>query len=173
MQKFKFFLLLVILFSTFKSYAEQNIVFVDLDLIIQKSKAGILAKNDLDKNQEKNNNYFKKKSEDLKNKENELLSKKNLINESDFNKEVNNLKKKISDFQNERKKMINDIQQKRIKYLSIFAKKINPILSEYSKKNSISMIIDKKNIVVGKSELDITSEILKIVDNKIKKIEIK
>ncbi len=69
--------------------------------------------------------------------------------------------------------MINDIQQKRIKYLSIFAKKINPILSDYSKKNSISMIIDKKNIVVGKGDLDITSEILKIVDNEITKIEIK
>ena len=173
MKKFKIFLLSFILLLTSYSYAELNIVFVDLDLVIQKSKAGILARNDLDKNQEKNNNYFKKKSEDLKNKENELLSKKNLINETEFNKEVNNLKKKINDFQNERKKMINDIQQKRIKYLSIFAKKINPILSDYSKKNSISMIIDKKNIVVGKGDLDITSEILKIVDNEITKIEIK
>ena len=173
MQKTKIFLLFFVIILSSKSYAEQNIVFVDLDLVIQKSKAGILARNDLDNGQEKNNNYFKKKSEELKKKENELLSKKNLINESEFNKEVNDLKKKINNFQNERKKMINDIQQKRIKYLSIFAKKINPILSEYSKKNSISMIIDKKNIVVGKSELDITSEILKIVDNKIKKIEIK
>ena len=127
MQKFKIFLLSLIILTTFNSYAEQNIVFVDLDLVIQKSKAGILARNDLDKSQQKNNNYFKKKSDELKKKENELLSKKNLISESEFNKEVNDLKKKINNFQNERKKMINDIQQKRIKYLSIFAKKINPI----------------------------------------------
>jgi outer membrane protein len=50
---------------------------------------------------------------------------------------------------------------------------INPILTEYSKKNSISMIVQKKYIVVGKSELNITQDILDQLNNKIKKIELK
>ena len=49
---------------------------------------------------------------------------------------------------------------------------IQPILSEYSEKNSISLIIDKKNIIVGKTLLDITDDILKIVDEKIGKIQL-
>ena len=35
--------------------------------------------------------------------------------------------------------------------------------------NSISLIIDKKYIVIGKTVLDITDDILKIVDEKIGK----
>ena len=49
---------------------------------------------------------------------------------------------------------------------------ISPILNEYSKKNSISMIFQKKNIVTGRSDLDITSIILKQLDEKIKKIDL-
>ena len=33
------------------------------------------------------------------------------------------------------------------------------------------MIVQKKNIIMGKKELDITLDILKIVDEKIKKIK--
>ncbi len=35
------------------------------------------------------------------------------------------------------------------------------------------MIIDKRNIIIGKKELEITSEILKLVDNKVKNIDLK
>ena len=49
---------------------------------------------------------------------------------------------------------------------------IRPILSEYSDNNSISLIIQKRNIVIGKTSLDITDDILKIVDEKIEKISL-
>ena len=45
-------------------------------------------------------------------------------------------------------------------------------MSEYSAKNSISLIIQKKNIVIGKSDLDITSQILKLVNAKIKSVKL-
>ena len=34
------------------------------------------------------------------------------------------------------------------------------------------MVVQKKNIIMGKSELDITDEILKIVDKEISKLKI-
>ena len=49
---------------------------------------------------------------------------------------------------------------------------INEILTQYSKKESISLIIEKKNVVIGKSDLDVTSDILSLLNNKIKKIEL-
>ena len=51
-------------------------------------------------------------------------------------------------------------------------KHLTPIITEYSKKNSISMLIDKKNIIIAKSSLDITDSIIKLLDNKIKKIDL-
>ena len=49
---------------------------------------------------------------------------------------------------------------------------INDILAKYSNENKISLIMEKKNIVIGKSELDITNDILSLLNAKIKKVEI-
>ena len=51
-------------------------------------------------------------------------------------------------------------------------KNLSPILAEYSKEKNISIIMDKKNIIVGKTELDITKKILVLLDKKIKKIKL-
>ena len=50
--------------------------------------------------------------------------------------------------------------------------KLSPILEEYAKQNSISLILQKKNIVMGKKEIEITDEILSITKEKIKNIKI-
>ena len=55
----------------------------------------------------------------------------------------------------------------------LILKNINEIISEYSTKNSISMIVEKKSIIIGKSELNITNDILDLLNKKIKNIELK
>ena len=49
--------------------------------------------------------------------------------------------------------------------------KINKILTKYAADNAISLVVQKKNIIIGKSELDITDEILKEFNNQIKSID--
>ena len=46
--------------------------------------------------------------------------------------------------------------------------KLDPILKDYSKENSISFVIDKKTVVVGSTELDITEVILKLINENFK-----
>ena len=45
-------------------------------------------------------------------------------------------------------------------------------MADYSKENSIDIIFQKKNIVIGKKTLDITEDIVNILNAKVKKIEI-
>ena len=82
------------------------------------------------------------------------------------------LRKDIISYQKERNKTFNEINKSRINASSKLIKKLTPILEEYSKKNSISLIIQKKNIVIGKKNIDITPEIFDIVNKKIKDIKI-
>ena len=42
---------------------------------------------------------------------------------------------------------------------------LNVILSKYADENDISLVIQKKFIVIAKSGLDITSEVLQIFNN--------
>ena len=51
-------------------------------------------------------------------------------------------------------------------------KKLTPILEEYSKKNSIRIIVQKKHIVMGSKEDDITNDILDLVNKKVKSIKV-
>ena len=46
-------------------------------------------------------------------------------------------------------------------------------LSEYAKNKNISLVMQKKNILLGKTELDITQDFLGIFNEKIKKIDLK
>ncbi len=44
---------------------------------------------------------------------------------------------------------------------------INPIISDYVEKNSINLVIDKNNILIGKKSYDITQDILELVNKKL------
>ena len=77
---------------------------------------------------------------------------------------MHTMKKKINT-NNELKKMRDNAANKLLTT-------INEILKEYSVKNSISLMIDKKNIVIGKSQLDITNDILVLLNKKISKISL-
>ena len=48
-------------------------------------------------------------------------------------------------------------------------KNLNEILSKYSDENNISLVIQKKYIVIAKSGLDITDKVLDIFNKEVKK----
>ena len=50
---------------------------------------------------------------------------------------------------------------------------LNKIFTQYSNENKLSFIIDQKNIIIGKTNLNITNEIVKILDSKLKKVSLK
>ena len=74
-------------------------------------------------------------------------------------------------YRNEKNKRINDLNLKKINATKKLLENITPILSEFANKNSISILMQKKDIVIGKTELDKTNDILKLVNKKIKKID--
>jgi outer membrane protein len=53
-----------------------------------------------------------------------------------------------------------------------FFKSLRPILEDYAKENSIDIILKKENVLIGKTNLDISNNILEIFNKKIKKISV-
>ena len=126
----------------------------------------------LEKIHKKNIEEFKKIAEDLKTEESSILSKKNILSPDEYNKKVDTLKNKISNYKKNRQKKIDSISKKKIDATSKLLKEITPILADYSKKNEISIILKHKDILLGKIDLDITNEIIEIVNLKVKKINL-
>ena len=74
-------------------------------------------------------------------------------------------KKKVQNYEKERRKLSQEINDIKLKKIAKLLDEINKILVEYSSKNSISTIVDKKNVIITKEENDITKKILTILDS--------
>ena len=170
----KFFLSLFLFFliSSTTVWSEQKIVFIDMDRLISTSKTGSSIFNQLKDINKKNLNFLKKEEKKFKEKEKKLLAQKNIISETDFKNKINELKSEINDYNQNRNKMIKKFNKLKVESTNNFLNLVNPILAKYSTQNEISIILQKKDLIVGKTELDITDEIIKIINNEIKEFKI-
>ena len=72
-----------------------------------------------------------------------------------------------------KRKEIKDFENKKIQYNQKLLLSIQQILGAYSKSNDITLLLQKKNIVMGSKDIDITVDILSILNNKIKEVNLK
>ena len=168
---FKKFLILIYLFlflSPSNAHSNEKIVYLDVNYIINKSKPAISIIKKIDKIRNKETKNIQNAEEQIKKKNDELKKTKNLISEDEFKVKVAKFRDELKEFEAKKIKTINEINKKRQKELNDFLSLINPLIQEYMEKNSIDIVIDKKNIFIAKSENDITKDILEIVNNKIK-----
>ena len=163
---------LFILFYTNIVLSDNNIYFVDIDFLMKNSLAGKSIIIKLDKKTKFNKKKFEESEKSLKTEEKTLISKKNILSEKEYLKEVKLFKKKIEDYRLFRKNAINQISKIKNDAQITLIESLTPILTDYAKKNSISYIIPKQNIIIGKKELDITNSILEILNSKIKNIKL-
>lgn len=160
----KFFFLFFILFSK-NLYAE--IYYINLDRIINQSEAGILINKKIDDLKKNNQKNIAKIKSELKEREDELVKQKNILNDEEFNKKLNNLKSDIDIFNRENKTILRDQNKISINYKTDLLRLIEPILLDYVSENNIKYLLQKKYIIVGHNDLNKTDEIINLVNKKI------
>ena len=167
--KKNFFLVIIFfLFGVTNVWSSEKIAFLDVEFIINKSEPALLIIKKIEKIRDQETKKLKKIENNLKKKNEDLIKTKNLISDEELKKKISSLRDEAKSFDELRKKTIKELNIKKNKELNKFLKLINPIIQEYMKEKSIDMIIDKKNIFMAKSKNDITEDILKIVNTKIK-----
>jgi len=164
---------IILFFFLTNAYSNEKIVYIDMNVLINTSKAGVSINNQMKKLVDQNNKEYEKLEKKLVNEENELLKKKNVIDPQQFNEEIKNFQTKIKEFRNERKKKIDGISNKNITAKNELVDYVTKILAEYSAKNEISLILNKESIIIGKKDNDITEKILTLLNDKVKNIKLK
>jgi len=165
----KFFLIIIFfLFGLTNVWSSEKIAFLDVEFIINKSEPALVIIKKIEKIRDQETKKLKEIENNLKKKNEELIKTKNLISDEELKKKISSLRDEAKSFDELRKKTITELNIKKNKELNEFLKLINPIIQDYMKEKSIDMIIDKKNIFMAKSKNDITEDILKIVNTKIK-----
>ncbi len=170
---FKTFLVVLLIFSFSNHSFTAEIHFIDLKKILNKSKAGKGAQDYLKKQLSEATKKFDKEKAALKKEETELIAKKKLISPEEYKKNLTALRQKNIDHQKRRQKTANDVFKKKEKARLELYKALNPILEKYMTENNITMVVDRKSIVVAKTEVDLTEKILKLLDKELKSINLK
>ncbi len=151
---------------------EIKIVYVDIDKILNQSIAGKKIQKQLEQFNKKNISKYKKTEAQLVEDEAKIIKQKNILPKEEFQKKIKELQKNIVNFQTDVNKNKDTLNKMRIEATAKILEVLNLLLSDYASKNSISIIMQKKNIVIGKQDLDITKQMIELVNKKITEVKL-
>ena len=167
-KKIIIFFYIFFFFNTHNVLSDDKVVYLDVNFIINKSKPAISIIKKIEKIKEKETKQLKITGDELKKKNDKLAKTKNLLSEQELKDKVTKLREEIKLFEKKKIQTINELNKKKKNELNEFLKLVNPIIKDYMEKNSIDIVIDKKNIFIAKTDKDITKDILEIINKKIK-----
>ena len=166
-KKILIFILLNIL--TLNSKAE--IVYIDINFILNSSDVGKNLNTYLETIKNKNLLKYEEIENDLVNKEKSLIAQQNILDKEQFQKKFKKLTSEVQKYRSDKKVSLEELNKIKINKTKEILLVLNPIITKYVDENSISIVIPKKNIVVGRKNLDITNQIIKLLNNNITKLE--
>ena len=166
-----FFYIILFLSFTNLSFADST-YFVDFKFVLNESNAGKEAQKFLKNKLDKGIKNLQSKEKQIQNEEKKIIQQKKVMSADDYKKKVTDLRSKVSNLQKERNNLISEVGKQRAKARQELLKNLNPIIKEYMEKNNIRMVIDKKSILLADEKLDITKEIVKLLNNKLKSIKL-
>ena len=146
------------------SFAEEKIAFIDLNYVYSNSKIGKKIIKEIENKKKNIDKDFKDFQGKLENEKENLIKQKNVLAEDEYKNKLlsleNNLKKYNEIISKKNKELI-DYQNKT---KNEFTNTLRSTLQEYAKENSISLILSKDQILIGIKTLDVTKEILDLVN---------
>ena len=163
--KFKFFIYLIFFLNFSNILYAEKLAFIYIDLLLKNSKIGSALSKELEEVNNNNINSLKSMESQIRKNEEDLNKVKNVINEDEFNKRLNNLRNEIQSFNKKKDLLVNDFNELKQNKMKIFLNKIDPLIKAFMKENNISLLFEKKNIYIGLSTLDITNDILEKLNN--------
>ena len=167
--KLKFLLIIFLNFFLFNISLASNVVFIDLNYIINNSNAGKNIINKLEKINSENINILKNEQLLLVNEREEIEKKKNILSKDELNNLIVVLNDKFNKFNLKQEDMSVKFNELRQIEINNFVKKINPIIEKFMIDNNIDMILKKESIYISQSKFDITKELLQLVNTKFDK----
>ena len=167
----KIILLLIIILNFENSYAQNKIVYIDINNILNNSIVGKSISTHLQNIRENKNKEFSLIEKNLLDKENDIIKKKNILEKNIYEEQVILLNNEVKEYNLKKKNFNKEIDKKKIQYTKVVLNSLNLIVSKYVEENSISIVLPKKNLIIAKKELDITTVIMNLLNNELKQID--
>ena len=143
--------------------------FIDFKYILNESNAG--AQNTLKTKLENGLKSLKEKEQKIQKDEQKIIQQKKLISAEEYKKSYG-VRKQVSSLQKERNKLLETVSKQRTKARNELLKNLNPIIKQYMEEKKIRMVVDKKSLLLADENLNITKDIMDLLNKKLKSINL-
>ena len=169
--KFFFFKIFFLIFLIGISNANENIRFININYIVNNSEAGKTLNKIIENKSKKIKSELNDLGKKIETKKEKIISQKNILKKEEYEKLVKTYEDEVKRFNNIRVKKNEDFNKYRLNSQKKIIEALNPLITAFLKKESVQILLQKEQIIFGDKELDITEEILKIFNDKHKKIK--
>tara|TARA_B110000003_G_scaffold105224_1_gene107613 strand:- start:164 stop:673 length:510 start_codon:yes stop_codon:yes gene_type:complete len=162
------FILIFYISSTSFSISAEKTVFLDIDFVLNNSIFGKSIYSKLDELNKMNFDNLVKMEKELDKKKKSIDVSKNISTKENLEQQVILFNQEVKNFRSEKNKILKNFELKKKNEINTFLVRINPIIQEYMKDNSISIVLPKNQIFMGNVEMDITNDIIELVNKIVK-----
>ena len=145
--------------------------YINFKYILNQSDAGKKAQKVLKTKLDNGIKKLQEREKNIQEEEKKIIQQKKIITPEEYRKKVDQLRSKVSNLQKERNKLLNDVAKQRTNARNQLLKALNPIIKDYMAEKNIKMVIDKKNLLLADDNLDITKDIISVLNQKLKTIK--
>ena len=167
LSRYFFILIFYISFTTF-SISSEKTVFLDIDFVLNNSNYGKSIYSRLEELNKKNFNNLVKMEKELEKKKKSIDVSKNISTKENLDQQISLFNQDVKNFRSEKSKILKNFELKKKNEIDNFLVKVNPIVQDYMKANSISIVLPKNQIFMGNVDMDITNDIIELVNKIVK-----
>ncbi len=168
----KLIFIAIFLLGFFQNSFAENSYFIDFSKVLNNSKPGAEAQKQLKQKFVNETKRLSKIEEDIKKEESKIISGKKTLSTEEYQKKINDLRKKLLDFQKNKQNSFNNIAKSRSDAKQALIKAVNPIIKKYMEDNKIRLIFDKQSVIMGDTNLEITDQIIVILNKELSSLKI-
>jgi len=160
-------LLLIFFFNFFflNISLANNIVFIDLNFIINNSIIGKKVIEKLENINKENLDFLKKEQKFLNDESDKIEKTKNILSREELDKNILNLNNMLLNFNKKQDLMSKEFNELKKNEMSSLLNKINPIIEKYMIENNIDLMLKKENVYISKTEYDVSNIIINLINN--------
>ncbi len=162
----------IVFFLTFQPLLADSPYFLDFKYILNQSDAGKKAQTFLKKKLDNGIKTLQKKEKAIQEEETKIIQQKKVISAEEYKKKVSELRNKVISLQKERNQLLETVSKQRTKARNELLKNLNPIIKQYMEEKKIRMVVDKKSLLLADEKLNITKDIMGILNKKLKSINL-
>tara|TARA_Y100000591_G_C21818765_1_gene692346 strand:- start:1308 stop:1829 length:522 start_codon:yes stop_codon:yes gene_type:complete len=146
--------------------------FLNFKQVLNESVAGKKAQDYLKNKLENGIKTIRTKEKKIQEEEKKIIQQKKIISSDEYKKQVSELRIKVSALQKERNTLLEKVAKQRSKARNELLKNLNPIIKNYMNEKQIRMVVDKKSLLLADEKLDITEDIIALLNKKLKSINL-